>query len=273
MKNRPFLKWAGNKYRILQRIQALLPPGRRLIEPFTGSGAVFLNMDYSQYLLADSNPDLISLFILLKADGEGFVRESKKLFTPTANSKEAYYERRSEFNETKDKQRRAELFVYLNRHGYNGLCRYNSDGIFNVPFGRYSKVYFPESELLAFSARSAQAEFVCEDFRAAMQRAVPGDVVYCDPPYVPLSRAGFTSYGASSFGPPEQAALAEVALNLSARGVPVLISNHDVPPTQKYYEHAQVSSFEVRRSISCKGASRGKVSELLALYLPTAWQG
>jgi DNA adenine methylase len=267
MENRPFLKWAGNKYRILPKIRSLLPPGQRLIEPFVGSGAVFLNMDYKQYLLADSNLDLISLFTLLREDSGAFVRKSKKLFTPSANSQEVYYQRRLEFNATADQEDRAALFVYLNRHGYNGLCRYNAKGIFNVPFGRYAQVYFPESELLAFAARAAQAEFVCEDFTEVMQRAVPGDVVYCDPPYVPLSQTShFTSYSALGFGLEEQKRLAELAQSLSARGVPVLISNHDTVLTQEYYQNARLSSFEVRRSISCKGASRGKVLELLALY-------
>ncbi|MCF8563614.1 Dam family site-specific DNA-(adenine-N6)-methyltransferase [Alicyclobacillus tolerans] len=181
---KPFLKWAGNKYRIISKILELIPPGSRLIEPFAGSAAVFLNTDYEKNLINDLNSDLINLYSTLKNYGPAFVSECKPLFTSEANSADVYYRLRDEFNSIHNARRKAVLFLYLNRHGYNGLCRYNNEGGFNVPFGRYKKPYFPESEMMMFYHKSQSAEFVSDDFETVMRQAQPGDVIYCDPPYV-----------------------------------------------------------------------------------------
>lgn len=271
---RPFLKWAGGKFRLLPRIQARLPAGNRLVEPFVGSGAVFLNLDYPDFLLADINPDLIALYQILQSEGAGFIERLRRYFVAGNNTPEAYYALRERFNTCVDAEEKAALFVYLNRHGYNGLCRYNSGGGFNVPFGRYKKIYFPEKELQAFHAKSRRARFVCGDFAEIMKQARKGNVVYCDPPYVPLSAtASFTAYAsrkhgaAAAFGPEQQHRLAELAERLAARGVPVLLSNHDNAFTRAAYAEAELISFPVRRTISCNGGRREQAGELLALYV------
>ncbi len=264
---RPFLKWAGNKFQILDKIMAILPEGSRLIEPFVGSGAVFLNGRYNKNVLADANPDIIHLFNHVKNEGQPFIDDCRALFTDETNTPEAYYEMRELFNTTTDPRERALMFVYFNRHGYNGLCRYNSKGGFNVPFGKYKKPYFPQDEMMAFHKRSQHARFVCQDFSTTMLAAKPGDVVYCDPPYVPLSEtASFTTYSAGGFGQAEQEKLGELAEELSSRGVTVIISNHDTEFTQHVYRKAKIYPFDVRRSISCKGDKRDKASEVLALF-------
>lgn len=268
MRNRPFLKWAGNKFRIIEQIRTQLPPGRRLIEPFAGSAAVFLNTDYERYLLSDSNRDLIALYGALQTEGAGFIEYCAQYFTPAHNAPEAYYRLRERFNACTDPLERAALFVYLNRHGYNGLCRYNRGGGFNVPFGRYRQPYFPAREMALFHQRARHAEFRHRDFAEAIARARPGDVVYCDPPYVPLSAsANFTAYSAGGFDLPQQERLAELAQRAAARGVPVLISNHNTSFTRRAYRAArQLSKFRVQRYISCKGARRQTAGELLALF-------
>lgn len=268
---KPFLKWAGGKYRLVERIRAQLPSGSRLIEPFVGSGAVFLNTDYPAYLLADANSDLINLYTRLRDGGEAFVAACAALFTPQANDRTVYAARRREFNATTDEAVRAHLFVYLNKHCYNGLCRYNSHGEFNVPFGRYAGVGFPAAELRAFQRKAQAATLVCDDFVRVLRAAQAGDVVYCDPPYVPLSStAHFTSYGATPFGMDAQEALAAEAAALARRDVAVLISNHDTPTTRALYATAQVDCFSVRRTISCDAATRGETGELLAYFAPRA---
>ena len=146
-KYRAFLKWAGGKYPLLDDIKRHLPEGECLIEPFVGAGSVFLNTDYSRYVLSDINSDLISLYTTVKDKTDDYVSEARLLFTAEHNQAEVYYQLREEFNQSRDEFRRALLFLYLNRHGYNGLCRYNLRGEFNVPFGRYKKPYFPETEL------------------------------------------------------------------------------------------------------------------------------
>ncbi|MBI3560279.1 MAG: Dam family site-specific DNA-(adenine-N6)-methyltransferase [Gammaproteobacteria bacterium] len=266
---RPPLKWAGGKYRLLNRIRQHLPTGNRLVEPFVGSGALFLNTDYTHYLLADNNLDLINLYQQIQQQGTVFINRCKRLFTIKNNTAEYYYRRRDEFNRCNDPPRKALLFLYLNRHGYNGLCRYNSQGGFNVPFGRYRQPYFPATELQHFYTKAQRAEFVHADFEWVMRHTQRGDIVYCDPPYAPLSRtANFTSYSSDKFGVSEQQRLADLAHDSQQRGIPVLVSNHDTEFTRHAYQYAtQVEQFSVRRSISCNINNRERADELLALYL------
>jgi len=266
VRSRPFLKWAGGKYRILDKLAPHLK-GRKLIEPFVGSGAVFLNQSFERYLLGDINPDLINLYQCLKKERGKFIKYAHSYFTPENNSRNFYLDVRHQFNNGAKGRQRAAMFVYLNRHGFNGLCRYNKSGGFNVPFGSYVKPYFPEKEMHHFLQVARNATFVCGDFVTLMNRSRRGDVVYCDPPYVPLSpTASFTSYAAQGFSYDQQVELAYRAQHLADRGVKVIISNHDNAITRKIYEHAKIESFPVRRFISCDGASRGNAKELLAIY-------
>ncbi len=124
-KQRAFLKWAGGKYGLVEDIQRHLPPARKLVEPFVGAGSVFLNTDYDHYLLADINPDLINLYNLLKERPEEYISEAKRWFVAENNRKEAYLSIRAEFNKTDDVMYRSLAFLYMNRFGFNGLCRYN----------------------------------------------------------------------------------------------------------------------------------------------------
>ncbi len=266
--SRPFLKWAGNKYRIIDRIRQHLPAGNRLIEPFAGSAAVFLNTEFPRYVVSDSNADLIELYRILKTDGDDFISKARRLFTARNNNADTFYRRREEFNRCQDPKRKAALFVFLNRHGYNGLCRYNSSGLFNVPFGRYKKPYFPEKEMQFFHARSKKADFRAQDFETVFEAARPGDVIYCDPPYVPLSTsANFTHYHANGFDLEQQQNLADVAHRTAQRGIPVLVSNHATEFTRKVYRQAAKKDvFEVKRTISCNGDRRDPAGEILALF-------
>ncbi len=264
---RPFLKWAGGKYRILDQIREVLPAGGRLVEPFVGSGAVFLNTEYEQYSLADANPDLVNLYLQLQKEGKKFIAYCARYFDSRYNNEAAYYQCREEFNLSSHIRRKSALFLYLNRHCFNGLCRYNAKGEFNVPFGRYKNPYFPEKEMLDFYKKSQKAVIKCADFRVTMDEAQAGDVVYCDPPYVPLSpTANFTDYASGGFGMKEQEDLAKWARKLQKKGIPVVISNHDTDFTQKAYKPARILSFEVQRFISCDGANRGKAGEVLAVF-------
>ncbi|EIO3971107.1 Dam family site-specific DNA-(adenine-N6)-methyltransferase [Vibrio vulnificus] len=267
-KQRAFLKWAGGKYGLVEDIQKHLPPARKLVEPFVGAGSVFLNTDYDHYLLADINPDLINLYNLLKEQPELYIREAKRWFTQENNRKDAYLSIRSEFNKTDDVMFRSLAFLYMNRFGFNGLCRYNKKGGFNVPFGSYKKPYFPEAELEFFAEKAQKATFVCEGYQETFRRARKGCVVYCDPPYAPLSNtANFTSYAGNGFTLDDQAALADIAeKTASERGIPVLISNHDTKLTRRLYHGAELNVVKVKRTISRNGGGRNKVDELMALF-------
>ena len=269
IKHRAFLKWAGGKYSLTDVINKMLPDGERLLEPFVGAGSIFLNTDYKEYVLNDINEDLINLYKIVQLSPEKFIDDAFMLFNASNNTSEAYYHLRKEFNSTSDTYYRSLLFLYMNRHGYNGLCRYNKSGGYNVPFGKYKKPYFPREELEYFSEKSARATFVCDSYRNIINNAKNNDVIYCDPPYVPLSKtSSFTSYAGNGFGLDDQADLANAAEEIITKvDASVLVSNHDTIWTRKIYEHAsKIKSIQVARTISQKGGGRKKVSELLALY-------
>jgi DNA adenine methylase len=265
--SKPFLKWAGGKYRLADRIKSVLPEGSRLIEPFVGSGAIFMNTDYQDNLLTDSNPDLINLYKCLQTEGNVFIDYCSSFFIPENNNELTYYKFREEFNLISDIRKKSALFVYLNRHCFNGLCRYNAKGGFNVPFGRYSKPALPKASMLSFYEKSSNATFEVADFRETMEKAKTGDVVYCDPPYVPLSEtSSFTTYAKGGFGIQEQDDLAKMAKKLQLRGVTVVVSNHDTTFTNEIYSPANIIKFQVQRFISSDIKNRNSVGELLAVF-------
>ena len=225
---RPFLKWAGGKYKLANLIKTTIPSGKRLIEPFVGSGAIFLNTDYKRYTLNDINKDLINVFKYLKREKVDFIDYCRTFFTEKSNTKPVFLSNRDPFNTTEDKRLKAALFIYLNRHAFNGLIRYNQSGEFNTSFGSYIRPYFPYKEMLNFSKKVQSAKLMCQDFSDVMRQAVPGDVIYCDPPYVPLSgTSNFTSYYSTGFCLAKQQALVSLAKTLANKGIPVIISNHD----------------------------------------------
>lgn len=264
---KPFLKWAGGKFRVMPQIQNVLPQGKRLIEPFLGSGAVFMNTDYDEYLLGDSNPDLINLFLQLQNEGQDFVEYAESFFTAETTTEESYYAFRERFNNTTDVRLKSALFVYLNKHCFNGLCRYNSKGGFNVPYGKRKEPSFPKTEMLAFLTKASKAKFIVSSFVKTMELAEFGDVVYCDPPYAPLEQSSnFTSYAVGGFGMEEQLILVQMAHKLKAKGIQVLISNHNTAFTQDAYKGAEIYEFDVQRNIAANGTNRTKAKEILALF-------
>jgi DNA adenine methylase len=267
-KNRAFLKWAGGKFSLIEDITAKLPQAKKLIEPFVGAGSVFLNTNYSKYLLNDINADLINLYNIVKHQSSDYITDSAKFFTPAFNEEQRYYQIRQEFNDSEDIYERAIFFLYLNRHGYNGLCRYNNSGKFNVPFGRYKAPYFPEKELMYFAEKSQLATFTCDSFERVFARARKNSVIYCDPPYAPISKtAMFNSYAAGGFTLDNQIKLASLARRTGyKRNIPVLVSNHDTEFTRDIYQGADMTELQVSRFISQNGSTRIKVAELLALF-------
>ncbi len=272
-KSRPFLKWAGGKFLLTDKINNLLPEGDCLIEPFVGAGSVFLNTGdkYKRFILNDINPDLINLYNLIKSKPELLIEELLLLFSGQYNFEEAYYELRKEFNESNDTLKRSSLFVYLNRHGYNGLCRYNRSGGFNVPFGRYKKSSLSFDNIKFFADRAQKAKFTCLNYTELFKKAKAGSVIYCDPPYVDISAGSapsFTAYSQKQFSDTDQQNLAQLAIkSVVKKQVPVLISNHDTPFTREIYKDASFHEYcQVRRYISRDINKRKQVKEVFALF-------
>lgn len=271
--SKPFLKWAGGKQKLVPTLSRFLDSARatRLVEPFVGSGAVFMGTTFQRYLLCDTNPDLIGLFNSLKHRPESVIQEASSLFLPELNTEEAFYRLRNEFNSLASEDiRKSAIFIYLNKHAFNGLCRYNSKGQFNVPFGRYSSPTLPLKELQLFAKKARLAEFKCQSFEQTFSEVSTGDVVYCDPPYVPLSpTASFTAYSKGGFGEREQIELADRARQAAHQGFRVVISNHDTDFTRRIYSDADILPLDVHRSISSKSSTRGAAKEVIAVFSKT----
>ncbi|VUS91012.1 DNA adenine methylase [Klebsiella spallanzanii] len=253
-----------------------LPKADCLIEPFVGSGTVFMNTDYRRYVLCDSNRALINFFLALRDDTERLIAIAKNLFR-NGNNEDSYYEERKLFNhlswddECADDYvvRWAASFLYLNRHCFNGLYRTNRDGGFNVPFGSYKAPYFPEAEMRLFAekARDTKAIFICNDFRTSIPyiaKNIPDSVIYCDPPYIPTSKtANFTAYG-KPFTLDDHRALVATLLDAHRQhGARSVISNSDTPETREIYSAFNLHAFSVRRSVSAK--SRDMAGEVIGV--------
>ncbi|EAP3742540.1 Dam family site-specific DNA-(adenine-N6)-methyltransferase [Salmonella enterica subsp. enterica serovar Minnesota] len=265
---RPFLKWAGGKYSLLPELDRLIPAGKRLIEPFVGGGSVFLNSDkHERFLLADINADLINLYQMLAVVPDSVIAEAMKAFRHL-NDVENYTVIREAFNAQKlNATERAAAFLYLNRHCFNGLMRYNLDGFFNVGWGKYKAPYFPEEEIRAFRLKSHACVFMNAGFERTLRLAGDGDVVYCDPPYEPMpGTAGFTSYASGGFSWDSQVALAESCVAAHQRGAKVFISNSTAPRVIELYERHGFTLHRVnaRRSISSKGSTRETANDIVA---------
>jgi DNA adenine methylase len=272
---RAALKWAGGKYSILPKLLAVFPDAPRFIEPFLGSAVVSLNTNYSSYILSDNNPDLVAFYRHLKKEGHTFIKACESYFSESTNSREAYEKYREQYNRILlhggSRRDRAMLLLYLSRHGFNGLYRVNSKGLYNVPHGRYSRVKFPREELLNLHRKFQQAELRHGDFEGTMRLAEPGDLVYCDPAYVPLSNtANFSAYTKMGFSLDDHQRLANTARELAELGVNVIISNHDTEVSRELYRDARIEAFTVQRNISRDAQNRGKAPELLAFFGPIA---
>ncbi|MGR7280837.1 DNA adenine methylase [Klebsiella aerogenes] len=272
------IKWAGGKARVMPQLLKHLPKADCLIEPFVGSGTVFMNMDYQRYILCDSNLLLINFFRQLTNNTDELIEISRPLFSEGNNS-QFYYGIRSSYNwvtkvftqpvNTSLAMEVAAAFLYLNRHGFNGLYRVNLKGEFNVPFGKYASPYFPESEMRLFAekARDTKAIFIYGDFRDTIPSSLetePGAVVYCDPPYIPSSEtANFTAYGKPFTLDDHRALAAALVVGNRKHGIRSVISNSDTPETREIYSAFNLHAFSVRRSVSAK--SRDMAGEVIGV--------
>ncbi|MCN0046502.1 MULTISPECIES: Dam family site-specific DNA-(adenine-N6)-methyltransferase [Salmonella] len=267
---RSIFKWAGGKFGVLEQIFRYLPEGKRLIEPFVGGGAVFMNAGYQENLLNDVNADLINFYKTLQREAHSLITLAHRFFQDY-NTQEGYLAVRNAFNkQVYDDLHRAVAFLFLNRHCFNGLTRYNQAGEFNVGYGKYKTPYFPLQEMEAFLGAEGRSEFVCGDFAAVIEAAGEGDVIFCDPPYEPLPNTeGFTNYSGHDFKFEEQKRLVSLLTDAHRRGAKVLITNSGAPNIRELYHDSgfRVEPLFARRSVSCKGDTRGVAHDVLGILL------
>ena len=253
---RPPLKWAGGKRWLVPILEQywLKHKEKRLVEPFCGGLAVPLGLMPARALLNDINPHLINFY--------RWIQRGLNVTVKMEQREDVYYQYRQRFNdligplERQDSKEAAELFYYLNRTGYNGLCRFNQNGKFNVPFGRHRRINYVE-DFTAYQQIFAQWEFRCGDFQGL--ELTPADFVYADPPY----DVQFTQYSKEDFQWEDQVRLAQW---LAEHQGPVLLSNQATPRIVELYSDLgfQLKFFKAPRRISCTG-DRRRVKEVLAI--------
>ena len=291
---RPILKWAGGKRQLLPALRPFYPKRfTRYAEPVLGSGAVFLDchnsglLDGREVRLSDSNADIIGCYRMVRDAVDETIAALRALEAGhKAGGPEHFYAvRDGRFNceravvhasaapASRYTPELAAMLIYLNRTGYNGLFRVNSRGAFNVPVGRYSSPTICDADNLRRLSRALRRPGVSlevELFERALSGIGPGDFVYLDPPYVPVSpTARFTAYTANGFGSDQQASLQRVVIDLARTGTFVLLSNSLTPEVRALYLDSpdarsaglEAHTVPARRAINSRASARGAVGE------------
>lgn len=261
----PFLKWAGGKRRLIPRIQEYLPKSFKMYcEPFLGGGALYFHLQPGISFLADSNSELITTYRIVRDKPKELIQALSRHYY----DKDYYYQIREVNPEQLTEVEVAARMIYLNRAGFNGLYRVNASGKFNVPFGRYTNPTIVDTERI-LSCSDALRGAVIENIPfqgLPWQAFTPGDFVYFDPPYVPLSKtSSFTAYDKNGFTQKEQEELADVFRYLDKRGVALMLSNAGHELVQKLYSGFKIVEIPMLRMINSKANKRGAVTEYLVM--------
>jgi DNA adenine methylase len=269
---KPFIKWVGGKRRLVPELLRQAPSRfGRYHEPFVGGGALFFGLAEEHAgrdrwaCISDTNLRLVRTYRAVRDDVEGLVARLRDY--AEAHDKDQYYAVRAlDVDAMEHDADVGAWFIYLNKTGFNGLYRVNRKGGFNVPMGRYKNPNICDDENLRACSRALQGvDIRHEGYEKAARRAVEGDFVYFDPPYVPASAtANFTAYTRDGFGLAEQEKLRDVARDLKKRGVRVILSNSDTPPVRSLYQRGFAKrQVMMTRAVNSRASKRGSVPELL----------
>jgi DNA adenine methylase len=269
---KPIVKWAGGKSKLLPALLPHVPTHiRTYAEPFAGGAALFFALagdpsrTIERAVLADQNEDLIACYRAVRDDVEGVITA----LSDFTHDEELYYRVRDLDPSGMSDLARGARLIYLNRTCFNGLWRVNKSGKFNVPFGKYTNPRIVDAEGLREASRVlAKADLRVQDFAEVTSTLGPGDFVYFDPPYVPLTKtASFTSYAQGGFGPQDQERLAAELVRLKAEGALAMLSNADTDVTRALYEAFTVHTTTAARAINSRGSGRGHAKEIIV----TTW--
>lgn len=260
----PFLKWAGGKRWLAERLERQFAALEgRYFEPFLGSGAVFLRYQPSSAVLSDTNAELIECYRALRdapADVAKCLRRLAKL-----DPNESYYQVRS--STPKSAPAKAARFLYLNRTCWNGLYRVNLKGQFNVPRGTKTQIILPDEDFEIVSAALRFADIRHSDFEAVVDEAAAGDLVFADPPYtVAHNMNGFVKYNQRIFSWDDQVRLRDALLRAAKRGCSIVLSNADHESVRTLYEgFGSVEAVTRASVIAGNSSARKPTTELLVV--------
>lgn len=269
---KPFLKWAGGKRGLLPQLTPLLPEKfGSYFEPFVGGGALFFHLQESREgiraQLSDLNRELVDCYLAIRECPKEVIGHLHSFDRPEEKVEAFYYELRSKPGVGFPSERAART-IYLNKMGFNGLYRVNRSGGFNVPFGRAPDRDFCDVDGIMAASEALQHVIIAhEPHKAASERAKEGDLVYFDPPYLPISKKeegkSFTAYTKDTFGIVQHCELAAQFKRLASFGVKVMLSNSDMPEIRELYKGFDIQTISAPRSINSKGDGRGRVSEIV----------
>ncbi|MBA1433677.1 DNA adenine methylase [Bombilactobacillus bombi] len=267
---KPVTKWVGGKRQLVSKLIEHLPQDfNSYFEPFIGGGALLLALAPQKAIINDNNQELINVYRVIKDHPLSLLAELQK--HQDNNSKEYYlYVRnwdRSEIWQQLTPIQRAARLLYMLRVDFNGLYRVNKKGQFNVPYGKYKNPNIVNrDDILRVSNYFQQAniQILCGDFQKAVASAQKNDLVYFDPPYIPLtSTANFTSYTKDDFTLEDQKRLCQTFFDLARRDVKVMLSNSDTALTRSLYKNANIHIVQARRAINSNAQKRGKINEVI----------
>jgi DNA adenine methylase len=260
---RPFLKWAGGKTQLLSAILAHLPQNYgRYIEPFIGGGALFFHLQSRNAVISDSNPELINCYKVVRNNVEDLIT----LLSTYPNDKSFYYELRQTQPAELSPVEKAARLIYLNKTCYNGLYRVNKQGAYNVPFGSYKNPTICDAVVLREASNALTSTVIEEgDYRTILNKyACPGDLVYLDPPYQPVSSfSDFRRYTKEFFYEDDQEALAKVFEDFVSRGIWVILTNSNTELTRRLYQQFEYEIVDTNRYINCRGDGRRSGQDLI----------
>ena len=260
----PFVKWAGGKRSIIDALVSRLPAEfGGYWEPFAGGAALFFKTQsrLTSAVLSDSNFELTVAYNAIKRDPLALIA---RLEEHARRHGETYYYKMRSRHELQDPIEVAARFLYLNKTCYNGLYRVNKKGEFNVPMGSYVNPEIVQREnIMLCSAALQQTRIEFREFDTIKPN--PGDFVYCDPPYHPVTSTSFTKYTKLEFGEAEQERIRDFAVQLNKQGVKVMVSNSDTPLIRSLYKGSlwHLAAVQAPRNVNCKPEGRGTVSELI----------
>lgn len=266
----PFTKWTGGKRQLLPVIRELMPKTyNRYFEPFVGGGALFFDLAPKDAVINDFNAELINCYQQIKDNPQELIEILK--IHQEYNSKEYYLDLRSADRDERidmmSEVQRAARILYMLRVDFNGLYRVNSKNQFNVPYGRYKNPKIVDENLVSAIStylNNNQIEIKKGDFEKAVLDVQPGDFVYFDPPYIPLSETStFTSYTHEGFSYDDQVRLRDTFKKLSDVGAYVMLSNSSSFLVEELYRDFNIHYVEATRTNGAKSSSRGKISEII----------
>lgn len=260
----PFVKWAGGKRQLLPQIRERMPEKyNRYFEPFVGGGAVFFELLPEHALINDINKALINVYKKIRREPKAFLEAVNELDNGMWDDGNAYYySLREHYN---DKLMKAEydvelaaLFVFINKHCFNGLYRVNGKGLFNVPYNQSRRISADEKLIMGISESLQGVKIMDGDFEEACADAAEGDFVFLDSPYAPLNPTSFESYTKEGFDIESHRRLAGLYDRLTARGCYCMLTNHNTEFINELYgsKGYRIDAVQVKRLINSDASKR-----------------